>query len=212
MDRFYPMGLYSPPENWKTSYELQNEMKTHERSPYPPGTSVHQPGSRDHFGFGTPGPNPALTTKSSFALTEDPDAVAAMHGTEMTAFAGSSPMAQTGAMMMTSPASFRRTSSQGALHGTRRTPKRLADKQEPIHSLEDDTHTFFVPNSMKHSGEDRLAGNFTLPKLSKEKKLVATFGEGTGFKSQGAGADWWPQGSYDKDMPSQYRMTHGGKR
>jgi len=220
MHSFYPVGLPSHgPDAWKTSYETQNELITHERSPYPPGTGVHLPGARDHFGFGSPGANPAFTsTKSSFARCEDPDAEAGMAAASNPASPSSvsfqgptSPMAQAGnAMLQATPKSMRRTASSPGFD-TYKAPRRLSAGVVPVHKFEDDHHSYFVPASMRHAGEHKIQGNYSLPKLSKDRKLAATVGDGTGFRCQGAGADWWPQptgAAYEKPM-TQYQLTHG---
>lgn len=217
MHSFYPLGLPSyGPDAFKTSYETQNELVTHERSPYPPGTGVHLPGARDLFGFGSPGANPALTAKSSFARCEDPDATAMGASSPVSPSSGfnfqapASPMAQAGNAMLQSPKSMRRTASSPAFD-TYKAPKRLSIGAVPMHKFEDDHHSFFVPASMRHAGEHKLHGNYSLPRLSKERKLAATIGDGTGFRCQGAGADWWPTptgADYEKPM-TQYQLTHG---
>jgi hypothetical protein len=218
MHSYYPLGLPSHgPDAWKTSYETQNELTTHERSPYPPGTGVHMPGARDHFGFGSPGANPALTAKSSFARCEDPDAAATDGAASSPASptggfnfqSPTSPMAQAGNAILSSK-SMRRTASSPAFD-TYKAPKRLSVGAVPVHKFEDDHHSFFVPASMRHLGGDRLQGNYSLPKLSKERRLAGTIGDGTGFRCQGAGADWWPQptgADYEKPV-TQYQLTHG---
>merc|ERR1719433_697410 len=70
-DRFYPLGLPSADDVWKTSYEVQNEMRSFERSAYPPGTAIHLPGARDKFGFSTPGPIASRLAKPELCLVEE---------------------------------------------------------------------------------------------------------------------------------------------
>lgn len=72
-DRFYPVGQPGHPDMWKTTYEVANEMRSFERSPYPPGCAVHLPGSREKFGFSTPGPIAHRLSKPELCLTEDTD-------------------------------------------------------------------------------------------------------------------------------------------
>ncbi|CAK0873384.1 unnamed protein product [Prorocentrum cordatum] len=94
---------------------------------------------------------------------------------------------------------------------TYKAPRRLSAGVVPVHKFEDDHHSYFVPASMRHAGEHKIQGNYSLPKLSKDRKLAATVGDGTGFRCQGAGADWWPQptgAAYEKPM-TQYQLTHG---
>merc|ERR1711988_617823 len=72
-DRFYPLGKPSAGDVWKTSYEIQNEMRSFQRSAYPPGYAGHEPGAREKFGFSTPGPDAMRLTASHLALREDVD-------------------------------------------------------------------------------------------------------------------------------------------
>merc|ERR1719188_2603576 len=92
----------------------------------------------------------------------------------------------------TSVMSMRRSFSSPAMREGK-VHHRLSDSKPPLpHRLEDETHTYFVPNSLRRVSAEQLRSNCTLSKLSKDKKIVMTFGDGTGFRSQGAGADWWP--------------------
>merc|ERR1719181_1824670 len=72
-DRFYPIGQHSVGDVWKTSYEVQNEMRSFQRSAYPPGYAGHEPGAREKFGHSTPGPNAKILSMSHLALREDVD-------------------------------------------------------------------------------------------------------------------------------------------
>jgi len=72
-DRFYPVGLKQEAELWKSTYEIQNEMRSYARSAFPPGTAVHQPGARDTFGFSCPGPNRARLAQGHLHPTEEVD-------------------------------------------------------------------------------------------------------------------------------------------
>merc|ERR1719463_445022 len=71
--RFYPLGKQSAEDVWKTSYEIQNEMRSFQRSAYPPGYAGHEPGAREKFGFSTPGPDAHRLTASHLCLREDTD-------------------------------------------------------------------------------------------------------------------------------------------
>merc|ERR1719456_1648968 len=72
-DRFYPIPAAAEPATvmpgmasrnigefhkalYKTSYTSMNQMQTFTRSAFPPGYAGHQPGIRDKFGYGSPGP------------------------------------------------------------------------------------------------------------------------------------------------------------
>merc|ERR1719146_494762 len=48
-------------------------MRSFARSPYPPGTAVHQPGAREKFGFCTPGPLAHRLAKPETCLVEAVD-------------------------------------------------------------------------------------------------------------------------------------------
>lgn len=87
-------------------------------------------------------------------------------------------------------------------------PERLSEMPEPVHGIQDEHFTYFLPKGMQLEREDKLRSNVhRLHKLAKVDADRVSFpfsGEGTGFRSQSSGADWWPQGSY-KDMATSYR-------
>jgi len=72
-DRFYPVGKHSAEDVWKSSYEVQNEMRSFQRSAYPPGYAGHEPGARERFGYSTPGPFAHRLAKPELALKEEDD-------------------------------------------------------------------------------------------------------------------------------------------
>lgn len=69
MDRFYPVGLASTKDAWKTTYEIMNELQTLERSAFPPGTSIHLPGARENFGYSCPAPITSRLAQPRLALS-----------------------------------------------------------------------------------------------------------------------------------------------
>merc|ERR1719382_1310304 len=94
-------------------------------------------------------------------------------------------------MLQVGTKSMRRTASSPGFD-TYKAPKRLSIGAVPTHKFEDEHHSFFVPASMKHAGEHKLHGNYSLPRLSKDKKLAATMGDGTGFRARAPGPTGGP--------------------
>jgi hypothetical protein len=228
-DRFYPIGQPAAEDVWKTTYEVQNEMRSFDRSAYPPGTSVHLPGARDRFGYSTPGPLAHRLSKPSLALSEDvdlanprehmtiprlqePDDLETFKRFDVPEMMRSyqSPVAS---MSLSGSRTFPRTRSMPTLE-RKRAPPRLADPRGVTHKLDDMHYSYFVPKHMQGQGRDNLLTSATmsasLSKLKKQGPISFPFaGEGTGFRCNGGNADWWPRGNpnYTADMPTSYR-TH----
>lgn len=210
-DRFYPLGQAAHPEAWKTSYEVQNEMRSFDRSAYPPGTSIHLPGSRDRFGYGSPGPEAKRLAKPSLALTEDVDlpnprehyAIPRMkEHNELNTFRSldvnemqrsyRSPMAT----ITLSPGSrsfamSSRTKSLPAL-SRKPAPPKLREPHDPISKLENDHFSYYVPQGVQRDGKQKI-GSMPLSKLHKANKVSFPFsGSGTGFGGEKFASAWWP--------------------
>lgn len=225
-DRFYPLGLQQEEENWKTTYEIQNEMRAYERSPFPPGTSIHQPGARDFFGYSTPGPIAHRLAKPHLTLSEDigkdnprehhavvrtqaPDEHATFYQHDIPEMAKSYhnlAVAKVSVAGNKPISTMTRTSSLPNL-----TRKQLAPKDRELNpaivKLDDEHFSYFVPKSMHRLGREKISTH-TLSKLKKENPISFPFsGEGTGFKSQGSGVEWWAPGAYSADQPTSYRTA-----
>jgi hypothetical protein len=224
-DRFYPLGMASHHDAWKTSYEVQNELRSYERSAYPPGTSIYLPGSRERFGYGSPGPIAHRLSKSNLALTEEvdvpnprehyaiprvqePDEGYTFRRLDVPEMQRSyrSPMATTtlspGSKMFAS-----RTNSLPTLQ-RRPAPPKLRQPNEPVTKLEDQHFCYYVPKGMQREGRAKLSST-PMHKLSKESRVSFPYsGEGTGFGCQKMGTTWWPTStpSYGADSTS-YRST-----
>uniref|UniRef100_A0A7S1QG67 Uncharacterized protein n=1 Tax=Alexandrium catenella TaxID=2925 RepID=A0A7S1QG67_ALECA len=219
MDRFYPLGLPSAEDAWKTSYEAQNEMRSFERSAYPPGVAIHQPGARDMFGFSTPGPIADRLAKPELALTQEvdhpnprahhavvrmqePDDKETFHRYDVPEMMKSyrSPVAS----MSLSPASHKsmaRTRSLPALEKTP-LPPRLTQRMAPTTDLEDDHFDYFVPKGLETQPRDQLHTS-TLSRLKKVDRISFPFtGAGTGFKAQSSSAFLAEGGHGLEDMTS----------
>jgi hypothetical protein len=233
-DRFYPLGQASHPDAWKTSYEAANEMRSYERSAYPPGTSIHLPGAREHFGYSTPGPKAERLSKSTLCLTEavdvpnprehmtipriqepdDSEIFRRLDVPEMTKSYQSpvarttfSPMNRSGLSPIQQSLSMSRGKSLPSLN-RKQAPPRLRDTNEPIQKLEDEHFSYFVPKHMQRSGMAKL-GSQTLTKLKKDDKISFPFtGEGTGFRTQCHGSEWMPEGhKYVSNLPTTSNTT-----
>lgn len=208
-DRFYPMGMHSAENVWKSSYEVQNEMKIFERSMYPPGTSIHVPGARENFGYSTPGGLNSRKKTANQQCMED-----SYYTTyQMPSDASPKSTAEQGAAV------FSPTSSTGgprlALGKSRSQPmmtkmKTVARLSEPLSSVEkheDALFSYFVPLSLQKETRDVLR-TMPLSKLQKHNRISFPFsGDGTGFRSACTATDWWPSGSYSPDQPTAYRET-----
>mmetsp|Transcript_44459 Transcript_44459/g.128486 ORF Transcript_44459/g.128486 Transcript_44459/m.128486 type:complete len:249 (+) Transcript_44459:126-872(+) len=221
-DRFYPLGLPHEPDAWKTTYETQNEMKTHARSAYPPGTAVHLPGARETFGFSSPGPIRSRMAQGHLHPTDAVDvpnpresharlrmhednerAMFERHDIDEMARSYRSPVlaATTGSFRVGNKtaggfaSSMRKTKSTGAL--TMSAPQRVSSPPEHAHALEDDHFHYFVPKAQQKGGHARLNPHM-LSKLHKADRISFPFsGEGTGFRSQGGSVGVFPEGTYE---------------
>jgi len=218
-DRFYPMGSQSCDDVWKTSYEIQNEMRSFQRSAYPPGYAGHEPGSREKFGFSTPGPDATRLTHD-LCLREEIDtaeprrnhAIARMQvSDERTTFRDLDvpEMDRSYKSAILSPA-FRSMAKSRSLPTVSRmtSPAKLSQVPPAQNKLEDDHFSYFVPKAVNRETKDRLMSR-SLPKLYKhpEKKVMLPFnGDGTGFRTQSGVTEWWPTdgGARLHDSPSSY--------
>jgi hypothetical protein len=217
-DRFYPLGKHSAADVWKSSYEVQNEMRSFQRSAYPPGYAGHEPGARDKFGFSTPGPDAARLTKSSLALREDvdiaePRRILAMPRMQVTDERETfrdldrPEMDRSYRSAIVSPAfrSMAKTMSLPVLE-RKPAPPRLGQMPPAQAKIDDDHFTYFVPKALNREGTDRLMSR-SLSKLYRhpEKKVMLPFaGDGTGFRTQCCNSEWWPPASRLHDEPSSY--------
>lgn len=224
-DRFYALGLPAEADAWKTTYEVQNEMRAFARSAYPPGTAVHLPGVRDHFGYSNPGPlahrlaKPELHPKEEVDVSNPrehhavphvqiPDDRVTFHNLDMDEMMKSyqSPVAKA-TLSGTARSNASRSRSLPSLT-IQRAPPRFSEPPEQVHRLEDDHFSYFVPKSMQRDGQDKL-NTHLLSKLSKSNRISFPFtGDGTGFRTQSGLTEWFPRGTY-KDQPTTYRTNFG---
>jgi hypothetical protein len=229
--------MVSDKEDWKTTYEVQNEMRSFERSMYPPGTAVHLPGSRDKFGYSTPGPLKHRLTNPDIALSEDVDQPAPrlvhaipkikVHDDRQTfmeldvpemAKSYKSPVASATFSPMKSGMS--RTKSVPVMTKTV-APKRVCEPNPLVSDFEDGHFHYFVPKALQLEPKEKLNASM-LPKLHKANKISFPFlGEGTGFRSQSANTEWMQSKPYDANQwtssssaytkpnakPGSYRVT-----
>jgi len=217
-DRFYPIGKQSAGDVWKTSYETQNEMRSFQRSAYPPGYSGHEPGSREKFGFSTPGPDGARLTASHLSLREDVDIAEPRRIHAMTRVQAVDERAtfrdldvpemdRSYRSGIVSPA-FRSMAKTRSLPSLERKPgpARLSQLPPAQNKLDDDHFTYFVPKALNREEKERLMSR-SLSKLYKDeaKKVMLPFaGDGTGFRTQCSGVEWWPSATRLHDEPSSY--------
>lgn len=207
-DRFYPIGKPSDVDAWKSSYEAQNEMRAFHRSAYPPGYAGHEPGAREKYGFGSPGPiqsrlaHPELAHVEDTGILEprrsqalprhqvadDRETFACFDLTDVHA-------SRTGkatlnlSPSMTSPAS--RSRSTPAI-GQRSIRSRMCEPLRPIGNHEDEHHSYFVPKGLQRERKEKLM-SMSLSKLPKTQKVTLSWdGDGTGFKTSIPPNDWWP--------------------
>jgi len=228
-DRFYPLGTQSADEVWKTSYEIQNEMRSFQRSAYPPGYAGHEPGAREKFGFSTPGPDACRLTASHLCLREDTDiqeprrlhAIPRMQVTdERQTFRDLDvpEMDRSYKSAIVSPA-FRSMAKSRSMPTMARmaAPAKRSQLPPAQNKMEDDHFTYFVPKAVNRETKDRLMSR-SLSKLYRlpEKKVMLPFaGDGTGFRTQSGLTEWWPDAqaqepsSYASQFqkPSFYRMS-----
>lgn len=220
-DRFYPLGKASAEDVWKTSYEIQNEMRSFQRSAYPPGYAGHEPGSREKFGFSTPGPNAARLAHSHLALREEPDvaelrrmhAVPRMQVTdERKTFRDLDvpEMDRSYKSAILSPM-YRSMAKSRTLPNLqpKAAPPRLGQLPAPKAKLDDGHFSYFVPKALNREAEDQLMAR-SLPKLynQSERKVALPFsGDGTGFRTQSSQTEWWPSASRVHDEPTSYAAS-----
>jgi len=235
-DRFYPKGKASAEGVWKTTCETANELRSYERSPFPPGCSVHLPGSRDKFGYSTPGPiasrlaNPSLTLRDEVNIQRPREHHAmprSQVADEMDTFYNHdvpemqrsyhSPVATS----TFSPGSFKKSATT-KMRSSRSLPalvkpsqsistfRKTFEKPALVEAMEDDHFSYFVPQGLAGEGEDKLYGT-NMAKLSKHSRISFPFaGDGTGFRSQGNDNAWWPAGGNISSETS-YRSQYGTK-
>lgn len=219
MDRFYPLGLPASEDAWKTTYEVQSEMRSFERSAYPPGTAIHQPGARALFGYSNPGPlasrlsQPHLTNREEVGQTRANHAIPrlqepedaetfAKHDVPEMLRSYNSPVARMSLSHMSKSSISRSCSAPMGFGGNKTTvPPRSSEPSEAVTRLEDEHFTYFVPTGRQGEGRERLCAP-TLSKLPKVNSISFPFtGEGTGFSAQNPPCEWFPKGSY-KDQPT----------
>eukprot|EP00929_Paragymnodinium_shiwhaense_P014335 TRINITY_DN122236_c0_g1_i1.p1 TRINITY_DN122236_c0_g1~~TRINITY_DN122236_c0_g1_i1.p1 ORF type:complete len:293 (+),score=18.99 TRINITY_DN122236_c0_g1_i1:119-880(+) len=227
-DRFYPVGLQADEDVWKTTYEVQNDMRSFARSPYPPGCAVHQPGARDKFGFSSPGPLPHRLAKPELCQVEDtdipnpraymsipryqcPDDKEIFQELDVPEMQRSyrSPVAT---MSMSASAGFKPSASMSKTYslpdiGMRKSVSRLTQPNAPLGKLEDDRFKYFVPKDMAREGEERLLTR-NLSKIDKTSPVTMPWGDGTGFRTSNSSVEWWPGGTYSASMPTSYRAAY----
>lgn len=205
-DRFYPIGKVSADDVWKTSYEVQNEMRSFQRSAYPPGYAGHEPGARTKFGFSTPGPDAARLTKPEITLREDVDieeprrlhAIPRHQVTdERITFRDldvpEMDRSYRSAIISPMHRSMAKSRSLPMLE-KKPAPPRLAAVPGVTTQLGDDHFSYFVPKGFQRETQDQLMSR-SLSKLYKhpDKKVMLPFsGEGTGFKTSCNAIEWWP--------------------
>lgn len=220
-DRFYPLGKPSAEGAWQTSYEVQNEMRSFQRSAYPPGYAGHEPGARDRFGYSTPGPYAHRLAKPELALQEADDveeprrihAIPRMQVTdERSTFSQHDvpEMARSYKSGIISPLhrSMAKTKSLPSL-SRKPAPPRLNELPDPVTKLEDDHFSYFVPKAHQREEKERLMSR-SLSKLYKhpDKKVCLPFsGDGTGFRTSNSQAEWWPAANRLHDEPTAYKSA-----
>mmetsp|Transcript_20024 Transcript_20024/g.58143 ORF Transcript_20024/g.58143 Transcript_20024/m.58143 type:complete len:245 (+) Transcript_20024:88-822(+) len=212
-DRFYPLGLPHEADAWKTTYEVQNEMRTFPRSAYPPGTAVHLPGARDSFGFSSPGPVrhrlaqghlhetgavdiPNPRESHAMLRLREQDEREIFRTTDATEMGKSyrSRVAEVSFSPAATPSacaakSLRKTFSLPSL-----APPRVSTPPDPAEHLEDNHFSYFVPKAMQKAGHEKLNPH-RLHKLHKADRVSFPFsGEGTGFRSQSGPTGVFPSG------------------
>jgi len=222
-DRFYPLGKHSAEGVWQSSYEVQNEMRSFQRSAYPPGYAGHEPGAREKFGFSTPGPDAARLTKGDLCLREDVDiqeprrnlAVPRMQVTDERATFRDldvPEMDRSYKSAIVSPM-FRSMAKSRSLPSVERkaAPARLSEVPPAVNKLECEHFSYFVPKAQNRESKDRLMSR-SLSKLYKhpDKKVMLPFaGDGTGFRTQSGLTEWWPAAARLHDEPTAYQSQFG---
>jgi len=220
-DRFYPLGKTSAQGVWQTSYEVANEMRSFQRSAYPPGYAGHEPGAREKFGFSTPGPDAARLTASHLALREDVDIEAPRRCLAMTRTQVSDDrqtfqdldmpeMDRSYKSSIVSPMyrSMAKTRSLPSISKMPAPPK-CSQLQPAQNKMEDDHFTYFVPKAVNRESRDKLMSR-SLTKLYKDpnKKVMLPFaGDGTGFRTACIATDWFPTSDRLQEEPTAYQSA-----
>lgn len=220
-DRFYPKGTQIFDEDTlKSTYQVQNEMRSFHRSAFPPGYAGHEPGVREKMGYASPGPHAWRLSDPSHALTEDVDndAPRKMHAAvkskahdqstfhELDLPGYSNTLRHQASQVL--PESMRSRTMGRSMSSGRMDMKPLSEKKDPITHLEDNKFTYYVPGIYSKKGKDALLTKYDLLKLEKQSKVMgANPGEGTGFRCQGGGANWWPALEGDPEI-SQIQRTY----
>jgi hypothetical protein len=220
-DRFYPKGTQVYDDDaLKSTYTLQNEMRSFHRSAYPPGYAGHEPGVREKMGYANPGPHAWRLADPDHALTEDVNNPAprmiqtavkskahdpsTFHDLDLPRY--SDTLRQQASKVL--PEELRTRTMGRSLSSTRMDLKPLSDKKDPITYLEDARFTYYVPGIYSKKGKDALLTKYELAKLEKKQKvMMANPGEGTGFHCQGGGCNWWPVLDSDPEI-SQIQRTY----
>lgn len=218
-DRFYPIGKHSADNVWQTSYEIANEMRSFQRSAYPPGYAGHEPGARDKFGFSTPGPEAWRLTRGDLCLREDIDIeeprrchaqLRMQVGDERQTFQDldvpEMDRSYKSAIISPMHRSMAKTRSLPTISKMSAPPK-LSTLPPAKAKLDDHHFTYFVPKAFNREDDDKLFSR-SLPKLYKhpEKKVMLPFaGDGTGFRTQSSQTEWWPQAARLHEEPSTYQ-------
>lgn len=220
-DRFYPMGTQIFEEDTlKSTYQLANEMRSFHRSAYPPGYAGHEPGVREKMGYANPGPHAWRLSDPEHALTEDVDnsnprkmhahVKSKAHSTdvfhELDLPAYSNTLKKQAAQVL--PEEIRSQRTMGLTMGSTRDLKPLSEPKEPTHRFEDARFSYYVPTIYSKRNVETLLKTYELPKLEKTAKvMMAHPGEGTGFRCQGGGTNWWPVLDSDPEI-SQIQRTY----
>lgn len=220
-DRFYPLGKPSADDVWKSSYEVANEMRSFQRSAYPPGYAGHEPGAREKFGFSTPGPHAWKLTKPELALQEETDieeprrnlAVPRMQVTDerKTFHSLDVPeMDRSYKSGIVSPLhrSMAKTRSLPTLE-RKAAPPRMSELRPAQNKLEDEHFSYFVPKAMARDSKEQLMSR-SLSKLHKDpqKKVMLPFaGDGTGFRTSCGDTNFFPPASRLHDEPTSYASS-----
>lgn len=229
-DRFYPVGLPSDKDSWKTTYEVQNEMRAFARSAYPPGTAVHLPGSRDKFGFSTPGPiaerlakpetcqqeainipNPRMN--HSMPRYQEPDDRKIFENLDIPEMQRSyvSPVAAMSVSQGMGGRSLRGQSvklKSASVPAFGRSVQKMSEPHRALNAVEDEHFAYFVPKTLQRAGMEKLKSS-TLSRMQKQDKITMPMGSGTGFPFQSSKTHWWPVHEPGPDNCStSYRDAH----
>lgn len=230
-DRFYPSGLLTNDASaFKSTYTIQNEMRSFARSSYPIGYSGHEPGSRFKFGYANPGPDAWILANPETAQSENVGATGGRSFQTTTrtnnpddhrtfqSFDRQRHDRDVHAATMNSLRKSPMTWSLPELSKSCPTPPKR--RHTPVTNLEDEVFSYFVPKGLQTMKREKLLQRH-LPKLVKQGARITNTlnGEGTGFHSQGSGGDtWWPisnglvemSSTRDAFRPPPFRRTHGG--